>query len=541
MSDNESNEKQYQLNLERQNALLINEISERKKVEEELLEQKRFFEQMFSQSSVSTQILDKDGWCERINPRLSELFGVKPEAIEGKKYNIFKDKAIIRGGILPHLEKVFQEGNPAEWDICFDIGLADDSQQIQVAEKMKMWFHSRAYPVFDDKGQVLHVIIQHTDITERKQSEEQIIQLSQAVKQSPSTVVITDLDGNIEYVNPKFTETTGYSSEEALLKNPRILKSNETKSEEYKELWETITSGKEWRGEFHNKRKNGELYWEFASISPIRNTEGAITHFLAIKEDITDRKQAEIQLQKYAEELQVANDTKDKFFSIIAHDLKSPFSGIIGLSQYLKEEALELDRESIAEYAGLVNSAIVQTYRLLENLLEWARLQRGGITFNPTPFLVSEVVSEVFGLLAENASQKDIILINDIPDNQEIVADINMFTTIIRNLVSNAIKFSPFNKIVKVQSFEKNSSFKIAVIDQGNGINKANQQKLFNLGTNYTSPGTNDEKGTGLGLILCKEFVNKHGGDIWVESEEGKGSEFMFTLPLPVKVDDALI
>jgi PAS domain S-box-containing protein len=649
--------RQMQLNLEKQNSLLFNEISERRQAEEELLEQKRFFEQAFSQSSVSTQILDKDGWCEKINLRLSELFGVKPEDIEGKVYNIFKDEAIIQGGILPYLEKVFHEGKPAEWEIFFDIGLAAKSQDIKVAEKKKVWFHNRAYPVLDHNGRLVNVIIQHTDITERKQAEEelresethfrtlansgqaliwtsgvdkkcnyfnqtwlnftgrmleqelgdgwvegvhhddlqqcieiyvsafdrrekfsmeyrirhasgeyrwiqddgaprcnskgefigyigycldvnerkhieeQIIQLSQAVKQSPATIVITDLNGNIEYVNPKFTETTGYTYEEALAQNPRILKSGEKSTDEYKELWETITSGKEWHGEFHNRRKNGKLYWEFASISPIRNKKGAITHFLAIKEDITERKQAELQLQKYAGELKIANETKNKFFSIIAHDLKNPFSGIIGLSEYLKEEAHQLDRDKIAEYAELVNSAAVETLRLLENLLDWARLQQNAITFDPSEFSVVEVVQEVINLLAENAGQKSISLIYNIPAGLNLLADRNMVTTIIRNLVSNAIKFSPFNKLIKIQSVETETSVKISVIDQGNGISKENQHKLFKLESNFSTHGTNNEKGTGLGLILCKEFITKHGGEIRVESEEGKGSEFCFTIP----------
>jgi PAS domain S-box-containing protein len=150
----------------------VQDITERKQTELALQNQMNFFEQMFSQSSVSTQILDKDGWCERINPKLSEIFGVEPQYMEGKAYNIFKDEELKRSGIIPTLKKVFQEGQTAEWDVFFDIGVAADSQNIQVKEKKQVWYHNWAYPIFDEQQQLSHVIIQHNDITLRKQAEE---------------------------------------------------------------------------------------------------------------------------------------------------------------------------------------------------------------------------------------------------------------------------------------------------------------------------------------------------------------------------------
>jgi len=159
------------------------EVVERKKIEEELLYQKRFFEQMFTQSSVSTQILDKDGWCERINPKLSQLFGVKPEHIVGKVYNIFKDEGIIQGGVIPYLKKVFNKGETAEWEVYFDIGVASESQNIIVDEKRKVWYQNWAYPIFDEQDKLSHVIIQHNDITQRKQDEEEILKSQELLKE----------------------------------------------------------------------------------------------------------------------------------------------------------------------------------------------------------------------------------------------------------------------------------------------------------------------------------------------------------------------
>jgi PAS domain-containing protein len=158
-------------------------FTEHKNMEEELLKQKNFFEQMFSQSSISTEILDKDGWCERINPKLSKIFGVKPEAMEGKKYNIFKDGEIQRTGVISHFKKVFEEGKAVEWEIQFDIGFASTSQKICVAEKKKVWYHTWAYPIFDKNNNLSNVIVQHLDITDRKETEEKLLEKFKELEQ----------------------------------------------------------------------------------------------------------------------------------------------------------------------------------------------------------------------------------------------------------------------------------------------------------------------------------------------------------------------
>ncbi|HAH26280.1 MAG TPA: hypothetical protein DCL77_21360, partial [Prolixibacteraceae bacterium] len=204
--------------------VLVNyrDISDRKLAEEKVLKQNWFFEQIFSQSSVSTQILDKDGWCEKINTKLTELFGVNPEDIEGKQYNIFKDESLRREGILPILEKVFKEGKTAKWDIFFDIGLAAESQHITVADKnKKQWFHNLAYPIFDEENQLAHVIIQHSDISRYKR-DQQMLSDSEAryrrlFESSTDGILILDAEsGQIVDVNPYLIEMLGYSYLELL-------------------------------------------------------------------------------------------------------------------------------------------------------------------------------------------------------------------------------------------------------------------------------------------------------------------------------------
>ncbi len=645
-----------------------------------------------------------------------------------------------------------------------------------------------------------------------KTQEIELKKYHELIIQSSASIVITDTNGNIEYVNPAFERITGYSLEEAIGKNPRILKSGYQDELVYRNLWDTITNGKTWRGEFLNKKKNGELYWEMAIISPIK-VNGNITNYFAIKDDITLLKESQTKykeiidnakdgiimlndnaevilwnksaeeifgysqdeilgknlhkfitkpddyekfkngfenfkttgkdnvvnntvevegltkngkvisveisitafqlkgswhtlclvrditlrkkleeqikaerdkaqlfleiagalivqldsngnvvlinktgceilgyskdeiigknwfdnflpenirndikimfneyinqkiqlpefyenpvLNKNAEErmilwhnqylydnygkvigslsagmditenkkieeelskkiedlyyvnklieekgyelnqaytklieseekLKEANATKDKFFSIIAHDLRGP----LGASKQLIDLILS-DFESISEDEKLelfneISKSMAVTYELLEQLLSWSRCQRGVIQFEPQNIDANFFVNNVIDLLKANAKNKEINLKNEVKENIIIYSDPNMFTTIIRNLISNAIKFTPKNGEILIdwEIYKQNPNFiTFMVKDTGIGISKENISKLFRIDSTFTTLGTNQEKGTGLGLILVKEFVEKHGGRIWVESELDKGTTFLFTMP----------
>jgi PAS domain S-box-containing protein len=243
-----------------------------------------------------------------------------------------------------------------------------------------------------------------------------------------------------------------------------------------------------------------------------------------VVQDITAIKKAESDLREL-------NSSKDKFFSVIAHDLKNPFNTIVGFSEILKEQIRTGDYNEVGYYADSINNSAVQTFELLENLLEWANSQQSKIRFNPVIINLNELFIEESGSLFDMADRKNIELKNILPDNLFIVADRNMIRTIIRNLVSNAVKFTPRNGRIKVSALIKDGWVEIAVSDNGIGMTEKTRTSLFRIDANLSTLGTENEKGTGLGLILCKEFVEKHGGKIWVESESGKGSVFKFTLP----------
>src|SRR5665648_246096 len=231
-------------------------------------------------------------------------------------------------------------------------------------------------------------------------------------------------------------------------------------------------------------------------------------------------------------ELNELNISKDRFLSIIAHDLKSPFNSIIGFSELLQEEIKSGESATIEEYAGLIRTSAIQTMRLLENLLEWANSQRGKIVFKPVPINLSELFKEEFGLLNDMARNKNIEIKCTFPENLMIVADKNMIRTILRNLISNAIKYTHKNGTVELMALISQNEVEISVSDNGIGMTKETMAKLFRIDANHSTYGTENEKGTGLGLILCKEFVEKHHGKIWVESIVGVGSKFKFTLPI---------
>jgi signal transduction histidine kinase/ligand-binding sensor domain-containing protein len=234
-------------------------------------------------------------------------------------------------------------------------------------------------------------------------------------------------------------------------------------------------------------------------------------------------------------ELKELNASKDKFFSIIAHDLKNPFSTIIGFSELLNEEINSEYPSKAKEYANTINTSAEQTYKLLENLLEWANSQRGKISFEPCMVNINELLSEELNVLSDMARTKNIDLKSFLPDNLIISADKNMIKTILRNLISNAIKFTHKGGKVEVKAKIDNGQVIISVTDSGVGMTKETIAKLFRLDANLSTRGTENEKGTGLGLFLCKEFTEKHDGKIVVESESGKGSLFKVVFPADIK------
>jgi signal transduction histidine kinase len=226
------------------------------------------------------------------------------------------------------------------------------------------------------------------------------------------------------------------------------------------------------------------------------------------------------------------NADKDRFISILAHDLRSPFTALLGLSELLIENIHEYNIDEIENHLKLIKNSARDTFALLEDLLKWIRAQSGNIPFKPQTLKFKDICKNILKTLDKNADAKNITIKSFTGDNISVFADIDMLNTVMRNLVSNAIKFTNKGGTISINAEKNSENVIISVSDNGNGLHPDNLARLFDISQIQSTTGTAEETGTGLGLVLCKEFVEKHGGKIWVESEYGKGSEFKFTLPI---------
>jgi len=277
--------------------------------------------------------------------------------------------------------------------------------------------------------------------------------------------------------------------------------------------------------------KNGEEKWVLDKGFRINSNNSEENYLEGFIIDITQRIWAEEAIKKYSEELQELNNRKDKFFSIIAHDLKSPFQGLLGCSNFLLNEFESLNHEDKLKLAQDINGASHNLYKLIENLLHWSRMQRSSIDFQPERINLFDEVTYVFKILESSARNKTIHLINENNRNIHINADLNMLNSVFQNLISNAIKFTPEGGNITISSVIKEDFVEITVADSGIGIKPQDQEKLFRIDSHFSTRGTNNEEGTGLGLLLCKEMIEKHQCTLWAESEYGKGTNFKFTIP----------
>jgi PAS domain S-box-containing protein len=420
-------------------------------------------------------------------------------------------------------------------------------------------YEVHAYPIFDKDGNVSKMIEYSFDISQRKRDESQIRRLSAAIEQSPSTVIITDTAGNIEYVNPKFTQLTGYTSNEVRGKNPRILKSGKHSREVYKELWKIITSGGEWRGELFNKKKDGGMYWEAASISPIRDSHGNIVNFLKVAEDITERKEAERrlkeakdeleiqawglkktnqaikllykELEKTNRELQKLDQLKSDFVSTVSHELRTPLSIMReGISLVLDEIPGKINDQQ-KKFLNIAQANIDRLSRVINDLLDISKLEAGRIELRKQSVNINTLVEHVVSSYDSKALQKGIELKLSLPQEAlNVYGDADRITQVFTNLIYNAIKFTR-EGFIEVAVRDRNDEVECSVIDTGIGISKDNLSKVFGKFQQFGRTQGAGEQGTGLGLAITKGIVELHKGKIWVDSDLGKGTKFIFTLP----------
>jgi hypothetical protein len=498
-------------------------ITRQKQIEESLRESEEKYRSLVENSPDAVVIYDIEGKIVFVNDEGVRMVAAKnKDEIMGKPVLQFIHPDSL-ASITQRMEEVIRDTNAS--DIVEEKFIDLNGKPIYVEIK--------AIPTVYEHKDAVQVIIHN--ITERKRTQEKIKHLSQAVEQSPVTIIITNTAGAIEYVNPKFSETTGYSFDEVVGQNPRILKSAHKSPDEYKQLWQTLTAGNEWHGEFHNVKKDGELYWESASISPILNAQGKTTHYIAIKEDITNRKKVEKQLIKAKEKAEESDRLKLAFLANMSHEIRTPMNGILGFTELLKTPNLAGEEQQ--EYIRIIERSGIRMLNIINDIISISKVESGQVEISLSETNINEQIKYLYTFFKPEAAQKGIHLsINNPLSSKEAVinTDREKVYAILTNLVKNALKFTDSGSI-EFGYVKKGNLLEFFVKDTGFGISKSHKKIIFERFRQGNETVTRTHEGSGLGLAISKAYVEMLGGEIWVESEKGKGSSFYFTIPFNTK------
>jgi PAS domain S-box-containing protein len=467
--------------------------------------------------------LDTNGFIQIISPSVYDVFGYKTEEVIGRSFVEFykyPEKAyeliqrILDGEIINLYESIMRNKN-------------DD--EIIISTRIKI-FHDSSGKLTCIEGIARNITEQKKAESALQQSEEKFRKLTEL---SPAAICIQTNDKFL-WANPAWSEISGYSLEDALKMGPWDIIHPDMK-EQTKKYSENRLSGKNAPSRYELKvlTKEKDVKWMDIVLSVIEY-EGE-TASLAVSTDITGRKMTEKALIKSEDKLKTINAQKDKFFSIIAHDLRSPIGSFVQLSKMLKDEYKSMSKDTIEFFINNLYKVSNNTYKLLENLLIWSTSSLGKYDIKYELVNIKTVINDTVKLNLESANLKDIIINTDIQKDLFAFADKNSVLTVLRNLISNAIKFTNRGGNVYINAIERkrnttNRYIKISVKDTGIGISNEKLGKLFKIDETFTTLGTEKEKGTGLGLVLCKELIDKNNGNIWVKSETEKGSTFYITL-----------
>jgi two-component system sensor histidine kinase/response regulator len=439
-----------------------------------------------------------------------------------------------------------------EWQAAL-AGASYDSEHRIVVNGELRWVRERANVRFDPSGQAVFAVGTVQDVTERHLAEEQLSKLSLAIEQSPHSIVITNIRAEIEYVNDAFVSNTGYSREEVVGKKPSLLQSTETPEETYTNLWATLGAGDTWRGEFINRRKDGSIFTEFAIISPVRQQDGVITHYLGIKEDITEKKHIQSELENYRHHLETlvadrteqliqakdeaesASRAKSAFLANISHEIRTPMNAIIGLTHIAQRSAGNSEQQ---DRLGKVAEAAQHLMGIINDVLDISKIEAGKLHLEHTSFSLTNVCATTCEMVAERAQAKHLPISCDIDQAlpATLLGDPLRLQQILLNFLSNAIKFTHSGTIaVRMRLLGRadgNAMIRCEVSDTGIGIAPEGVAKLFRPFEQGDTSTTRRYGGTGLGLAISRRLAEAMHGEIGVDSQPGKGSTFWFTARL---------
>ncbi|MFM8444814.1 MAG: PAS domain S-box protein [Methylococcus sp.] len=495
------------------------DITEARALQQRLAASARRYEHMLSASNDAFWLADTAGRLLDVNDAAVTLSGYSREELIGM-HILDLDVEDHADAFAARMQAILAEG----WGLFETRHRTRDGRILDV----------EVSTLPDQESGTLVVFVR--DITQRRATENQLRQLSLALEQSVESIVITDLDARIEYVNEAFLRETGYTREEVMGQNPRVLQSGKTPQATFAAMRAALAAGESWQGEFNNRRKDGSEYIEWASISPVRQPDGRITHYVAVKLNITDRKYYETELIEARLAAESASRAKSRFLAHMSHELRTPLNAILGFTQILEQETLNPEQH---EMIGMINEAGGNLLRIISDILDLSQLDSGRLTLEFQSFSLPALLDRVDRVLRRGAQEKGLgWLLEQAPaDLESLAGDAQRLEQILINLLGNAIKFTHQGevrlRIILSDPAADPVRLRFEVSDTGIGIPREMLDHLFQPFNQGDSSLSRRYGGTGLGLVISKRFTELMGGAIGATSQPGQGSTFWFEIPFP--------
>ena len=500
------------------------------------------FRHLFGHAPIALAISDKEGRVRLVNQAFEALFGYRQEevpTVQAFRERVYPDAAQRQLQEQSWLDSWRETEGDIERTEPVEVSATgkDGSTKTILLSRQRLG---------DD------MLVAFIDITARKMAEEKVRELSQAIEQSPEAIVITDLDARMQYVNDAFVTTSGYSRDELIGENPRLLRSGKTPRATFVALWSRLIQGQAWSGELINRRKNGEEYVEFAIISPMRDSSGRITHYVAIKQDVTEKKRLGEELDRHRYRLQelvdertkeleiaktkaeAANVAKSAFLANMSHEIRTPMNGVLGMAHLLRRSGVN-DKQ--AGYLDKIEASGRHLIAVINDILDISKIEAGKLQIDNTEFSLPDLIQGIIDMIGHSAVDKGLRLHIDTADApQYLRGDRIRLRQALVNYLSNAVKFTEQGEITLrcrvIEESETDCLLQFEVEDSGIGVPPEDVERLFQSFEQADNSPTRKHGGTGLGLAIAKRIAEMMGGTAGVRSVLGQGSTFWLTARL---------
>lgn len=505
--------------------LVFSNVTSKFLVEKQLARERNLLRTLIDSMPFSIYIKDKNYRKLLVNKTELHYLNLSEEEVIGKDdYDLFPNDVAEK--FMEDDAMVIERG----------ISIKDRIEYIPDPKEKKRWISTTKIPWKDDKGNIIGLVGYGIDVSDKIENEEKIRKLSEAIEQSPTSVTITNREGIIEYINPRFQEMTGFSEHDVVGKKVKILKEGNTEEPVYKEIWDTILLGEKWRGEYFSQRKSGEKYWESVIISPIIDNNENITNFILLTEDITERKELINELVTTREKAIESDKLKSAFLANMSHEIRTPMNGILGFTELLKNPDIQSDDQHF--YLSVIEQSGQRLLNLINDIIDISKIEAGQLVLSIKPNNVNKIIDNEYQFFIPEAENKGLQIksFKGLPDELALIeTDAMRVTQVLTNLIKNSLKFTQNGKIEFGYQL-KNNFLEFWVSDTGIGISKQMREKIFERFHQGDLILTRRFEGAGLGLSISKAIIELLGGSIWVENNpvefgEGRGSCFKFTIP----------